>query len=189
MNKQEEIAITVAHDCLVAIATWGTDNRGDLGRILELSITAEGLTVPLVDSFSDFLPDDPGNCIPAGTSDSELDTAELCLENFREAYLRFTQSALVLRPGDAPDVRLGSERRDLLLQLRRDGRVSAKDDDVVAVEPMVLVQSLNLRLDCRRQVVIAHKENRCVVAVRERHTRQRIREDRTRRGGRGAGGV
>jgi len=93
------------------LLTWPNGTKLEVGvglddPVYRLSLRAEGLTVPLVDSFADFLPDNPDNCVPSATTptDAELEQGEACLQSFRVAYERFTLSALAARPVDAPDL-------------------------------------------------------------------------------------
>lgn len=67
-----------------------------------LSLRAEGLTVPLLDSLADLLPAGAGACIPNASTDANLDAAEACLLQLRRAYDQFAQAALTVRP-DRPD--------------------------------------------------------------------------------------
>jgi photosystem II stability/assembly factor-like uncharacterized protein len=68
-----------------------------------LSLRAEGLTVPLIDSLADLLPSNPASCIPNVSTDANLDAAEACLLEFRRAYDQFAQAALTVRPDATED--------------------------------------------------------------------------------------
>ncbi|MDA0811043.1 MAG: hypothetical protein O3C21_01425, partial [Verrucomicrobia bacterium] len=62
--------------------------------VYQFTIRATGITIPLLSSLADTLPDNPAACIAQQTlTNAQLSQAALCLESFRKTYTNFSITA------------------------------------------------------------------------------------------------